>query len=283
MTTLLLETERDSLDLNGVQNYGAGFEATAGLTGLGLPAVNVQWLEGAGDGARHRGQRVLPRDIDMPLDIVGWDRQHLSELVSRLARALAGECTLVVIDADGVPWTTPVVRVGGGEVSLEGGGNDVQTVISFRAPDPYFTASDVSTQTVGGERGAAPLLSSLTSLPLAASQAIGDIQLDNVGDVPAYPVWTVYGPGRDLSVTSPDGKETLRWQGTLGASETLIVDTRAGTVKDGKGTNRYADLAPAPRFWTVPPGVSTATVRLLDTTADSRVECSWRPRKWMVI
>ncbi|MEU2854136.1 phage distal tail protein [Streptomyces syringium] len=282
MTTLLLDTERDSLDLNGVQTYGAGFQATAGLTGLGLPAVNVQWLEGAGDGARHRGQRILPRDIDMPLDIVGWDRRHLTELVSRLARALAGECSLVLVDAEGVRWTTPVYRVGGGEVSLEGG-TDIQTVITFRAPDPYFTASAVSTQQVGGEQNTAPLLSSLTSLPLAASQAIGDIELDNVGDVAAYPVWTVYGPGRDLTVTSPDGRETLRWEGTLDASETLIVDTRTGTVTDGKGANRYALLAPAPRFWTVPPGTSTAHVSLLDTTADSRVECSWRARKWMVI
>ncbi|WKU46739.1 phage tail family protein [Streptomyces sp. VNUA116] len=266
-----------------MQTYGAGFEATAGLTGLGLPAVNVQWLEGAGDGARHRGQRVLPRDIDMPLDIVGWDRQHLSELVSRLARALAGECLLVVVDADGVQWTTPVVRVGGGEVSLDGGGTDIQTTITFRAPDPYFTASDISTQTVGGDRDAAPFLSSLAALPLAASQAIGDVQMDNVGDVAAYPTWTVYGPGRDLSITSPDGKETLRWEGTLGPADRLIVDTRTGTVQDGKGVNRYADLAPAPRFWTVPPGTSTAHVSLLDTTADSRIECSWRPRKWMVI
>ncbi|MEV5136244.1 phage tail family protein [Streptomyces syringium] len=281
MTALLLETERDTLDLNGVAGTGFGYQATAGATGFGLPAVSAQWLEGAGDGSRFRGQRVLSRDLDMPLDIVGRDRAHLSALISRLARAVAQECSLVLVDDEGVRWSTPVYRTGGGEIELVGT-SDVQTVLSFRAPDPYFTASAVSTQRVGGDPGTTPFLSSLVKMPLAASQAIGEIQLDNTGDVPAYPVWEIYGPGRDLTVISPTG-ETLRWTGSLSSTEKLTVDTRNGTVKDGKGANRYALLDAAPRFWTVPPGISTATVRLLDTTAASRILCSWRPRRWMVI
>ncbi|MEU6959588.1 phage distal tail protein [Streptomyces chrestomyceticus] len=277
-----METDRDVLDLNGVQDRGFGFQATAGLTGLGLPGVEVQWLEGAGDGARFRGQRVLPRDLDMPLDIVGQDRDHLRRLVSRLARAMATECSLVLVDEAGVRWSTPVRRVGGGDFSLDGGDRDLQTVITVRAPDPYFTASTVSVQRVGGDGRAAPFLSSLVTLPVAASQAIGDIQLDNVGDVDSYPVWEIHGPGRDLAVTSPTG-ERLRWTGALKAGERLIVDTRSGTVRDGTGANRYALLDTAPRFWTVPPGTSTAHVALLDTTAQSAVVCSWRPRRWMVI
>ncbi|MEV7282596.1 phage tail family protein [Streptomyces sp. NPDC093111] len=281
MTALLLETERDSLDLNEVAGTGYGYQATVGATGFGLPSVSAQWLEGAGDGSRFRGQRVLSRDIDLPLDIVGRSRRHLSSLISRLARAVAQECSLILVDDAGVRWSTPVYRTGGGEIDLAGT-NDVQTTISFRAPDPYFTASTVSTQRVGGDVGTTPFLSSIVSLPVAASQAIGEIQLDNTGDVPAYPVWEVYGPGRDLTVVSPTG-ETLRWTGSLSSTEKLIVDTRTGTVTDGKGANRYALLDTAPRFWTVPPGVSTAAVRLLDTTAASRVVCSWRPRRWMVI
>ena len=282
MTSLLLETERDTLDLNEVADRGFGFQATAGLTGLGLPSVDVQWLEGAGDGSRWRGQRVLSRDIDIPLDIVGRDREHLAELVSRLARAVAGEMSLVLVDDAGRRWSTSVYRTGGGEVDLGSGGRDLQTVLTLRAPDPYFTASSVSTQTVGGDPGTAPFLSALVSMPLAASQAIGDITLTNVGDADAYPVWEVSGPGRDLKVISPTG-EMLRWTGSLASTEKLIIDTRAGTVTDGKGANRYAELAPAPRFWTVPPGVSTANVQLLDTTAASKVVCTWRSRKWMVI
>ncbi|MCY0921660.1 MULTISPECIES: phage distal tail protein [Streptomyces] len=281
MTALLLESERDVLDLNGVADEGVGYQATAGATGFGLPSVAAQWLEGAGDGSRFRGRRILPRDLDIPLDIVGQNRAHLGSLISRLARVVSEDCTLALVDEQGVRWSTPVVWTGGGELDLDGA-TDVQTVISFRAPDPYFTASTVSTQSVVGDPGTRPFLSAISSMPLAASQAIGSIQLDNGGDVPAYPVWEIYGPGRDLTVTSPTG-ETLRWTGSLTAAEKLVVDTRAGTVIDGKGANRYSLLDSAPRFWTVPPGVSTASVRFLDTTAASRIVCSWRPRRWMVI
>ncbi|MEU0739262.1 phage tail family protein [Streptomyces sp. NPDC006134] len=276
-----METASDSLDLNEYAEKGHGFQATAGLTGFGLPSVSPQWLEGAGDGARWRGQRVLSRDIDMPLDIVGRDRAHLRELISRLARAMADECTLVVVDDEGVRWSTSVYRTGGGEIDLTGTEYDVQTVISLRAPDPYFTAATVSAQAVGGERGT-PLLSSLVSMPLTASQAIGDITLENAGDAPAYPTWEIHGPGSNLAVTSPTG-EALRWNGTLAAGERLIVRTRDGTVTDGTGANRYSDVGPAPRFWTIPAGTSTANVTLLDTTAASKVICSWQPRKWMVV
>ncbi|NEA50460.1 phage tail family protein [Streptomyces sp. SID10815] len=260
---------------------GFGFQATAGMTGLGLPAVEVQWLEGAGDGARWRGQRVVSRDLDIPLDIVGRDRGDLADLISRLARAVAGECSLVITDDDGIRWSTQVYRTGGGELEATAG-TDLQTVVSFRAPDPYFTASTVSTQTVGGDPGSVAFLANLRALPLAASQAIGDVQLDNSGDVAAYPTWEILGPGRDLTVKSPTG-ETLRWTGTLAAGQKLTIDTRTGSVRDGANANRYSDLASAPRFWTVPPGTSTASVSLLDTTASSRVVCSWQPRRWMVI
>ncbi|MER5632169.1 phage distal tail protein [Streptomyces nitrosporeus] len=282
MTKLRLETASDSLDLNGYAETGYGFQATAGLTGLGLPAVSVQWLEGAGDGARWRGQRVLSRDIDLPLDIVGRDRAHLGELVSRLARAMADECSLVVVDKDGIRWSTSVYRTGGGELELAGAERDVQTVITLRAPDPYFTASLVSTETIGGNGETKPLLSSLVAVPLAASQAIGAIDLENAGDAPAYPTWEIRGPGSGLEVVSPTG-EALRWTGTLKAGERLIISTRDGTVTDGSGANRYADVGPAPRFWTIPAGTNTATVTLLDTTEESTVRCSWQPRKWMVI
>ncbi|MFE2104304.1 phage tail family protein [Kitasatospora sp. NPDC059463] len=281
MTTLLLEGDLDDLNLNEVAETGFGFQATAGATGLGLPPVTVQWLEGAGDGSRYRSKRVLGRDIDLPLDIVGRDRKHLRELIGRLARLLTAECTLALVEDDGSRWTTTVQRVGGGEYTLDGG-RDIQMVLTLRAGDPFFTASTVTTQAVRGDAGTRSFLSELAALPVAASQAIGTISLTNDGDVAAYPVWEVLGPGRDLHVASPTGDE-LRWTGTLAAGEKLIIDTRAATVVDGKGANRYAELAPAPRFWTVPPGTSTAKAELQDTTAESRISCSWRARRWMVI
>ncbi|WJN62798.1 Dit-like tail protein [Streptomyces phage phiScoe2] len=285
MAKLLLENALDSLSLNGIEDEGTGVQATTGVTGLGLPPVSVQWLEGAGDGAMYRRTRVLARDIDIPLDIVAPNRDALKKTLSRLAQLLAGPCTLRLVEDDGSSWATDVVRVGGGEYTYGEntiGNKDVQTVITFRAGDPYWTSSVSTTQQIGGTSTASPFMASFMTMPVASSQAIGDIALENTGDVPAYPVWTVYGPGDNFKAISPTG-ETLWWKGTLAAGQSLIVDTQKGTVKREDGSNQYGLLAPAPRFWAVEPGISTCTASLLNTTSASKITVAWKPRKWMVI
>jgi hypothetical protein len=281
---LLLVSGADTIDLNEIDELGVGFQAKSGVTGLGLPPVSVQWLEGAGDGAVFRGTRVQTRDIDLPLDILALDRADLQDKLSRLALMLAGGCSLV-LDDNGVRWSTEVHRVGGGEYTYGEdtvGANEFQTILTLRAGDPYFTSSQQQVRTVSGAVAGTPFLSSLVSMQVAPSQAIGSIDLSNSGDVAAYPVWEVRGPGDHFVATSPSG-ETLKWNGTLTAGQKLIVDTRKGTVQDGTGANRYDLLDTAPRFWTVQPGESTATASLLNTTSASQITCSWYPRKWMVI
>ncbi|UKH48521.1 minor tail protein [Streptomyces phage Snorlax] len=285
MATLRLENSLDSLNLNEVETKGYGVQALTGVSGLGLPPVAVQWIEGAGDGAVYRRSRTLARDIDIPLDIVGRNRADLKDHISRLSLMLAGPCTLRMIEDDGTNWSTTVVRVGGGEYTYGTdtiGSTDLQTVITLRAGDPYWTSSTITAKQVGGDLTAAAFVSSFGSMPVAASQAIGSILLENTGDASAYPVWEIFGPGNNFKAVSPSG-EVLHWKGSLSAGQRLIVDTRQGTVVDSTGANRYADLAAAPRFWAIDPGISTAEASLLDVTNASKIVCSWRPRKWMVI
>ena len=284
MPKLLLASDSDTLDLNEIDDKGLGYQAKSGVTGFGLPPDSVQWLEGAGDGAVFRRRRVLTRDIDIPLEILARDRAHLQELTSRLALALAGRCTLTLLDDDGTRWTTDVYRTGGGEYSYGAdtiGTREFQTVITFRSPDPYWTSSEAQNRYIGGTTGAS-FLSSLAEIPVSSSQAIGEIQLNNSGDADAYPIWDITGPGSNFLAISPDG-ERLAWTGTLAVGDRLTIDTRKGTVVDQNGNNRYDELDEAPRFWTVKPGLSTATAQLEDINTSSKIACSWRPRKWMVI
>ncbi|QAY15924.1 minor tail protein [Streptomyces phage Janus] len=284
MPKLLLSSGTDTLNLSEIEDEGLGYQAKSGVTGFGLPPVSVQWLEGAGDGAVYRRKRVLTRDIDIPLEILARDRTHLQELLSRLALALAGQCTLTLLDDNGTRWTTDVHRVGGGEYAYGAntiGEREFETVITFRAGDPYWTSSEAQIRYIGGST-AGSFLSSMVTMEISASQAIGEIQLNNSGDAEAYPIWEVTGPGTNFEATSPAG-ERLAWSGTLGVNDRLIIDTRKGTVVDQTGANRYAELDAAPRFWTVKPGLSTATAQLEEIDANSKITCTWRPRKWMVI
>ncbi|MCD2462461.1 phage tail family protein [Streptomyces sp. MBT42] len=284
MPKLLLSGGTDTLDLNEIMDKGLGYQAKAGVTGFGLPPVSVQWLEGAGDGAVYRRKRVLTRDIDIPLEILARDRTHLQDMLSRLALALAGQCTLTLLDDDGTRWTTVVHRVGGGEYAYGEntiGEREFETVITFRAGDPYWTSSEAQIRYIGGST-AGSFLTNMVTMSISASQAIGEIQLNNSGDAEAYPIWEVTGPGTNFEAVSPAG-ERLAWSGTLGTNDRLIIDTRKGTVVDQTGANRYAELDAAPRFWTVKPGLSTATAQLEEIGTASKITCTWRPRKWMVI
>ncbi|MFC4089359.1 hypothetical protein [Micromonospora sp. GCM10011541] len=266
---LQLESSTDVFDLNDILMKGKGVQATRGLAGLGLPAVSTQWLEGAGDGALFRGQRVLPRDIDLPLHLLADNRQELQALVSRLAIMLAGECTLRLVEDDGSSWYTKVRRMGGGgfvygEDTI--GERELDVILTLRAGDPFWTYSEASRKVIENSGGGRGLLNGLAKLQISSSQAIGAITLENRGDATTYPVWEVNGPGKNFRATSATG-ESFLWTGTLAPDEKLIIDTKAGTVKDGTGANRYSQMASAPRLWSIPPGTTTAQAMLEDTSS----------------
>jgi hypothetical protein len=282
--SLRLETATDSLDLDSQLKTGTGVQVHAGVTGLGLAPVSVQWLEGAGDGAVYRGKRRLPRDIDMPISVLGRDRAHMKELLSKLAMMLDQECTLRLVEDDGSSWFTKLHHIGGGDYVYGTdtvGTRDVSMMLTFRAGDPFWTAEN-PLQATTSKPTSRPFLPRLIALRVTSSQQIGKLTLENPGDAPAHPVWVVTGPGDNFKAVSPSG-ETLHWMGTLLAGDTLTIDTKKGTVTDQTGANRYAELAPVPRFWAIPHGTTTAEASLQNTTTDSRVRVTWRPRRRLVI
>lgn len=282
--TLMLRSATDTIDLNEVLTRGKGVQATAGAFGLGLPPVSVQWLEGAGDGGVYRGKRVLSRDIDLPLWFQADSRRDLQGLLTRFARVMAGEMTLSLTDDDGSTWAATVHRVGGGDYTYGTdtvGERTFRTVVTLRAGDPYWVSTKPIKQVVKTVEGVG-LLPELTKLQLSSGQTFGTILLDNPGDAPAYPIWTITGPGTNFKAVSPSG-EVFEWVGSLNAGESLTIDAARGTVVDEAGVSRYADFAAAPRLWRIPPGTNEATVSIDSSVAGTEIECLWYPRKWLVI
>lgn len=299
MPNLRLESATDAFDLDGVFGSGLGVVALDGVNGVGLPSVSVQWIEGAGDGAVWRGERVLARDVDLPLAIVAPDRATLRATTTRLARMLAGPMVLRFTEDDGTSWTLAVRRQGGGQMVLGTDTNravtEAATVVSLRAGDPFWTSSVTQRAILTALSGRGLLSydpdgpgptarggSSLSFLRVSASQTLGDFTMANDGDAAAWPTWTITGPGSNLVVTSSTG-EAFAWNGTLTATDTLTIDTRHGTVTDQTGASRYTSLGPAPRLWKVQPGVTTAHVALTGSTSATVIAVEWQPRRWTVV
>lgn len=279
-----------SLDSYLDPTAASGLTALEGLAGFGLPGTSVRWFEGAGDGSSYRGARLQPREIPLPLLISGPDRLSVRDRFSELATVLSPEfapATLTFTEPDLTAWSVAVVRTGGGDFAWgldTDGSTFLRTSITLTAGDPYWTREAASVQIVrsgGAGRGLLKGTTPLSALRLASGQVIGDVLIENPGDAPAYPQIVVHGPGTHLTLTSPAG-ETLSWRGTLIEGETRTFDHRTGTVVDQDGTNRYAELDPAPRFWAVAPGTRTVGVALEGSSLASSVVVSWRPRRWLV-
>jgi len=285
MAKMRMQNATTILDLDSISHSGYGYEVLSGVSGLGMASRNVQWVEGAGDGARYRGKRVNSRSIDIPLHVLGVDRTHLLQLVAALELMLAEPFTLYFVEDNGTEWYCDVVFTGGfnpvyGTDTI--GNVDLTTVITVQAGDPYWTSAVRASKSIKITAGAGNLLSNLVALPVSSGSVIGSITLENTGTAPAYPTWEVYGPGDTFTAISPKG-ETLKWNGSLADGEILTLDAIKGTVTDQDGVNRYAELDTAPRFWSVTPGVKTVTASLSDATTASKIVCSWRTRKWLVI
>jgi hypothetical protein len=233
----------DTIDLGSIEATNVGMEAQPGVTGLGLPPVEAQWVSGAGDGATFRGRRVLPRDIDIPIELYATSRADLKTQVERLSLALSGECTLRVVEAGSPTWSAKVNHVGGGGYAT---GEDTDgtfswsTTITLRAGDPFWISDQLVESTRTG--------SAVSATPLSVA---------NTGTADAYLMWEVSGPTLGFKAKRRGGGDpVLQYADFIPKGGKILVDTKRGTVVDELGNNRYAGLTAAPRFFRVPPGTT---------------------------
>ena len=268
MTNRTMTLSNGSLSVDLIS--ATGVRAQKGLTGTGLPGVAVQWLEGAGDGARYRGTRVLPRELDIPVTIAAATEDALLAILEDLETILAPEnapARLTVTrtvpgDPDPVAeaWWVDVVR--SEEMDWDWGryaAAKVRTRLLLTAGDPTWT------------RGTPVAVDPVTP---------GTVELVNPGKAPSWPTWTITGPATGFTLTSPSG-EVLAWAGSLADLAEITVDTRAGTVMEGT-TSRYAGLSAAPRFWQIPAGTTECTVAVTGTGTNTNVVVSWSPRRRLI-
>jgi hypothetical protein len=284
--TISLSSSAGSIDFNAI----SGIRARAQMRGTGLPPVNLQWFEGAGDGARARGARVLTRTLDMPIKITGDSRESVWARFSLLAQVVAPTAGDVTIgfEVDGIEWYLLARRSGGGDFTWgedTDGKTTLLTSLTFEAGNPYFMRVDQDAKLIlpgGLGKGLLRGVGTFSGLEVSTTTGLGSVEFSNTGDVPAFPLWKVWGPFTNFTLTSPDGK-VLNYTAAKTNTHYVLVDTEFGTVVDDTGANMYANLAAAPRFWTIAPGASVATVAMGSPTAgQSKIEVSWRPRKWVL-
>lgn len=263
------------------------FLLTEGLTGIGIPATSVGFKESASDGALWNSTKRGIRDVDLPLVIISNDRDGVEANLRRLSNLLQdrrGGTVMRASYSNGEVWELQDGHYTGGAETTRGSGATAywqRWVISMQFGNPFWIRQEPESISVGSSGSSRSLIPNLAEMRVTGSQVTGNIPIENVGDVDAYPVWKFFGPFDSVQITSEDGL-SFKYNGVVSAGQSITVDAAKGTVVDQAGVNKYANLSPSPKLFTIPPGSSEVGVVAIGSDANTVISLYYQPRKEVV-
>jgi len=256
----------------------ASFVLNPGMAGFGISPTSVRIDPSAGDGGVWRHTKRAVRNIDLPITVLGSDRNEVQEKLRRIARLTqdtTGPSRLLATYSDGKQLSIDIHYTGGAESQWgqSEGMEWCEWMLSFKAPSPYWESTSTESFVVRTGNLGRGLLPQLSKLKVTSSNSLGIITVVSSADVPVFPNWTITGPITDFSA-SANGL-TFSITGTIDAGKSIFINTETGTVVDDSGANKYASLAPAPKLFPIQPGSTTIEVTGLNSTSDTRIVCEY--------
>lgn len=88
----------------------------------------------------------------------------------------------------------------------------------------------------------------------------GALLTNNVGNYPTWPTFTLTGPLTNPKVTLQSTGEFFALNTTLSASDTIVIDMKAGTVILNGSTTRYNTMVTGSSWFTLPVGAGSVQV-----------------------
>ncbi len=261
--------------------------------GRGAPPVFIEEDEVPGlAGSRVRSVRHKARDFSLPLRLSGDGddvavRAQIRDLVARLDPT-RGDVRIRITAPGGDQREITCRYQGGLELSERLGETSApglqRGTPMFRAHDPYwYDVSDVTDEYELGGATATWFSGKWFPLRLSNSEIFSSPTLDNPGDVEAWPVWRIRGPGSAITLRNLTTGRLLTLDLTLDDGEEVEIDTRRGRkwvrLDDGSttGVNVFAALGSSPDLWPLAYGSNSLSVEMGSSSATSRVFVRFTP------
>lgn len=258
-------------------------EGTSGLRSVSYE-VSTQKLAGL-DG--ELVQAIRATSSNPSLGLLVWadgedDFRARARALRHAMRPQAGLGTLCVRNAAGEARNLDCYCTAG----LEGDESDQAAVsgqwwklaLKLYAPTPWWYGDP---QTLTYSLGSPTAFFPIFPTHLASSTVAGRFTIDlSDTDAPAYPVWTIKGPGSSLVLTNTTTGQVIQVNATLAAGESLVINTAPGqqSVRKGDGTNLMGSLASNPALWALIEGVNVVTCALTGATTASSIAATYAPR-----
>lgn len=278
----LIGSNGDAISLEGTEDY----YLESGVLGFGVPATNVRIDQSAADGGVWRNTRRGVREVDMPIVVFGATRDETELKLRRLANLLhdhSGATTIRASYSDGTAWQLQGHYVAGAETTFgeDAGEHWARWVVSLQCPNPFWVRTSSEQYNLGTGATGRSLIPNLSELRISSSQAIGVMQVENPGDVAAYPVWQFQGPTTNITITSEAG-QVFSYTAAIATGAKVFVDTVAGTVRDAAGNNLYSNLGASPKLFSIPAGSTQVNVTATGADANTLLSLYFQPRREVI-
>lgn len=263
------------------------FVITSGLSGIGIPSSVVRIDESASDGGVWRHSKRGIREVDIPVVVTGASRDAVEANLRRLSVLLQDRNGGVVFRASydtGEVWELQTGHYVAGAETVRG--DDAGTfwcrwVLSMQFANPFWVRQQAEQIALGAGVTGRSLIPDLAELAVSSSQSIGNLLVENDGDVDAFPVWELDGPMDMAMMQNADGS-SFTYDAPILLGEKITIDIAAGTVIDATGANKYSNLSPSPKLFPLSAGTSQILVAATGTDANSKIRLYWQPRKEIV-
>lgn len=261
----------------------SGVTLEEGHSGYLSPEIVVDVEEGL-SASLVRSNRVTSRFLQLPLSVEKPTRSEMLERVRDLIECfLPGDITLQFIapDATTMELHGCYMQEAPKDDAIDGQDerNIAKTVFEFICVDPYWysiTQTSVDFQSDGSVVPFFPIL----PLQLMPSNVLARKTVNNPG-IEVYPVWTITGPGDDLTLTNLTTGASLKFSGlNMTAMDTLVIDTRPGAktiLLNGGNAWSYVVLATS-SLWPLVHGDNDIFAGMNNSTLASKANLTYYAR-----
>lgn len=151
---------------------------------------------------------------------------------------------------------------------------------TFLAHDPYWYSVGDTAIVYTGDTEVATFFPFFPLRLSASSVFVNDSAISNPGDLEAWPVWTIEGPGSNIVMSNLTTNQSLTLNTAVSSGQSVTIDTRPGakTVLNDDGTSLFPLMTATSTLFSLQRGDNHIQVAMDSTSTTSAIRLAFRPR-----
>lgn len=115
-------------------------------------------------------------------------------------------------------------------------------------------------------------------LTISSSQVIGTSNIENIGELTAWPIWVITGPATGLTATNLTTGQAFTLTETITAGQTITITTDRPTVRGPADENLAGSLNwPGAYLWGLAPGDNDIEFAVAGAGTGTQIEMTYYP------